>query len=152
MGAANIIEKDVQGDKSSSRELQARSTLEIELAAWGAPNPDVSDNIEFTDRTTWRTNYGKQVIGPWVVGVYKSKCPVRFIIVPDRSEKTLRKVIERHCESSRTLITDGWGGYNRLCENRYDHRTVNHSKLFVNLASGTQTQGIERMWVDGKAI
>ena len=141
-----------KGDKRSSREYTARTALEIELAEWGSVDPPVHAGGEFAEKPTRRTNYGEQVVGPWVVGLYKSNTEVRFEIVPDRSASTLRQVIARYCEPGSTIVTDEWKGYGGLCGDGFDHLTVNHSRWFINPMNGANTQGIERLWVEGKAV
>ena len=140
-----------KGDKRSSREYIARTMMEIELSGWGDVEP-CTDAVDEVEVRNYRTNYGNQVVGPWVVGLYKSAKEVRFHIVPDRTAATLRSVVSMYCEPGSYVVTDEWAGYRRLCDDGFLHKTVNHSQWFVNPADGFHTQGIERMWVDGKAI
>ena len=39
-----------------------------------------------------------------------------------------------------------WSGYTNIATKGYIHKTVNHSKNFVNPVDGTHTQKIERFW------
>ncbi len=50
------------------------------------------------------------------------------------------------------VLTNEWAGYSRLREDSFCHKTVKHSKRCVNPKNGVYTQGIERAWVEGKAI
>ncbi len=54
----------------------------MELANWGSVDPetDYEDGDEFLVRPTFRTNYGKRVVGPWVLGIHKSRAKYRFIL------------------------------------------------------------------------
>lgn len=141
-----------RGDKSAPGEQQARQELVIELESWGSVDPSDDDGDEFSGRPTRKNNYGQRVVGPWVVGLYKSKKEVRFYIVPDRKGSTLLDIIGRCCAVGSVIRTDEWSGYSRLTQSGYIHKKVNHSEWFVNPHDGTHTQGIERMWVEGKAI
>ena len=38
-------------------------------------------------------HYGRRIVGPWVLGLYKSSLEVRFLVIPNRSGATLLKVI-----------------------------------------------------------
>ena len=91
-------------------------------------------------------------MGHWVVGLYKSSREVRFFIVKDRKGNTLRELIRSVCTRGSTIVTDQSRGYSKLEEDGFLHKTINHSKWFVDPESGAHTQGIERVQVEGKAI
>ena len=101
---------------------------------------------------TRKNNYGDQVIGPWVLGIYQSASNVRFIVVPDRKSTTLLPIISKYVEKGSVVVTDEWAPYNQLNEEGYHHETVNHSENYVNPVTGFNTQGVERSWVDAKAM
>ena len=98
-----------------------------------------------------KNNYGSQVNGPWVLGVYESCCNVRFIVIPDRRSVTILPIIQSIVEPGSVIVTDEWAAYGCLTEAGYEHHTVNHTENYVDPVSGYHTQGIERAWVDAKA-
>ncbi len=72
------------GDKNPPGERAAHQAFEEELAQTLSDDTDCSED-ELGGRVCWRTNYGRRVRGPWVLGLSKSKNEVRFYIIPDRS-------------------------------------------------------------------
>lgn len=69
---------------------------------------------------------------------------VRMYVVPNRSSKTIHKLIKDNVEFGSTIYTDSWRGYNGLSE-KYIHETVDHSKKeFVR--GDVHTNGIESAW------
>jgi hypothetical protein len=51
------------------------------------------------------------------------------------------------------IKTDCWKGYNWLdTTSDYTHKTVNHKLQFVNPNDGTNTQKIERLWLEVKEM
>lgn len=103
-------------------------------------------------RVTSKRNYGNRVIGPWVFGIYWSRNCVRFIVIPDRKGTTLIPLIKKFVVPNSVVVSDEWSGYSRLEENGYVHETVCHKRSFVNPDTGYHTQGIERAWIEGKAV
>jgi len=98
-----------------------------------------------------KRNHGNRILGPWVVGLYKSAEQVRFKVVPDRKAATLIPLIKLYVTDESVVVTDEWKGYLPLKRNSICHKRVNHSKNFVNPNDGFHTQAIERAWVDAKA-
>ena len=49
----------------------------------------------------------------------------------------------RYVAPGTTIISDCWGGYNKLEAEGFDHLTVNHSQNCVDPQSGAHTQKIE---------
>ena len=139
------------GDKKPRGDEESQTEHIIKMAQWGSVDPSSGED-ELERRPTFRTNYGKRVVGPWVLGVYKSCSEFRFFIIPDRKALTLREVIRGCCDTGSVIMTDEWSGYSKLSEDGFIHRTVKHSKWFLNPSDGTNTQEIERLWVEGKAI
>lgn len=84
--------------------------------------------------------------GQWVFGGIERDSRRCFIVpVGDRSQAILVPLIEQHIEKGTTIISDCWKGYINLSKYGYDHKTVNHSKEFVNL-EGFYTNKIEGHW------
>ena len=99
------------------------------------PSPTAEENQPTSSR-----NYGNKIVGPWVVGLYQSKENVRFVIVPDRTAATLTAVIGKYVAEGSVVLTDEWRGYSQLERRGFIHKTVNHSKNFVNPETGYRTQ------------
>ena len=59
---------------------------------WGeeSPEPDEQEPCPVRGK-----NYGRRIVGPWVLGLYKSSSEVRFVVIPDRSGAALLKVIKK---------------------------------------------------------
>ena len=87
----------------------------------------------------------------WIFGMVdlEDEAHSLFILVDDRSEKTLLPLIKRwvlatNSEKS-TIISDGWGAYTNLEKYRYIHRIEFHNVGFLNPFPDS-TNPIERAW------
>ena len=70
--------------------------------------------------------------------------------VEDRSQKTLIPLVQKWILPGTSIISDCWKGYINLEKYGYKHKTVNHSKEFVN-EEGDNTNKIEGHWRQLKA-
>ena len=93
-------------------------------------------------------NHGRRVDGPWIFGLKKGT-DCRYFIVLKRDRATLEPIILREVQVESVIYSDEWPAYCHL-HNHYNHSTVNHQQNFVDPASGTHTQCIERSWLDAK--
>ena len=92
-------------------------------------------------------NRGRRVDGAWVFGgIDRESKECFFEIVEDRSAETLIPIIERNVARGSEIHSDCWKAYARLGSLGYVHKTVNHSKEFVNPETGAYTQNIESTW------
>lgn len=83
---------------------------------------------------------------------YRTRYQKVFHFIPDRRSETLLPIIEKYIASGSTIYSDLWRAYDTLCNyENYTHRTVNHSKNFVNPETNVHTQNIERLWRDMRA-
>ena len=83
----------------------------------------------------------------WVFGAVCRETGDLFLqIVTDRTKETLIPIIRQHIELGTTIISDCWKPYRCLKQQGYRHLTVNHSKTFLNRASGAHTNTIEGVW------
>ena len=94
---------------------------------------------------------GHHVEGQWVLGGIESDSRKCFMIaVEKRDEATLLPIIKKWIDPGTTIISDCWKAYFNLEKHGYIHKTVNHSKEFVNDA-GDHTNKIEGHWRQAKA-
>ena len=93
---------------------------------------------------------GHHVEGQWVFGGIEQDSRKCFMMAVDkRDEATLLPLIERWIEPGTVIISDCWKAYCNLEKHGYTHRTVNHSKEFVN-EQGDSTNKIEGHWRQAK--
>ena len=69
-----------------------------------------------------------------------------LLAIDNRTKITLEEKIKKYVQPGSTIYTDCWKGYNSLENNEFLHRTVNHSKEFVNKDDNTHTNTIEGNW------
>ncbi|OQS53844.1 hypothetical protein EHP00_1500 [Ecytonucleospora hepatopenaei] len=71
----------------------------------------------------------------------------RIVLIPVKARifNTLEALIKRHVAPKTITFIDQWKGYSYLSK-YYTHKTVNHSKLFVNPENGVHTNTIEGNW------
>ena len=104
------------------------------------------DESKFAKRKSHR---GHPVKGCWVVGgVERTEARGLFVeVVAERSRETLLEVIARHVRPGSIVLTDLWRGYAELGNILpVEHRSVNHSRWFVDPIDGTHTNTIEGTW------
>ena len=68
---------------------------------------------------------------------------------------TLRPIVRRHIRPDTRIFSDEWHAYNAIQTQvgiNYGHRTVNHSRHFVDPNSGAHTQNVESMWASCKRL
>ena len=93
---------------------------------------------------------GHRVEGPLVFGGIKNDSRKCFLIAVDkRDEQTLLPLIQKWIKPGTTIISDCWKAYCNLEKYGYTHRTVNHSKEFVN-KDGDNTNKMEGHWRHAK--
>ena len=74
----------------------------------------------------------------WVVGILNVNTDeIRLKVVPDRSDATLKTIIQRHVGTGNTYYSDSWMGYNFLnqANSGYIHNVVNHNHGIFGLTS-----------------
>jgi transposase-like protein len=93
-------------------------------------------------------NRGRIVNGVWVFGgierTNEKRCFMK--VVENRSAETLHELISRHIAPGSIVHTDLWRGYIGIEELNVIHRTVNHSRNFVDPITGVHTNTIEGLW------
>jgi len=78
-----------------------------------------------------------------VMGVLERGGRVHAQVVPDRVQKTLQPIIERHVEAGSAIFTDEHGAYKGL-HMEYEHEVVDHALQYVN--GRIHTNGMENFW------
>ena len=128
------------------RELVADSLEEADYCIGGDGVIVELDESKFGKRKHHR---GHLVQGVWVLGGVE-RTPERRVFltaVPDRSMETLEDVISRHVYPGSIIYTDLWKAYSQLDNHfEYEHRSVNHSRHFVDPITGVHTNTIEGTW------
>lgn len=85
----------------------------------------------------------------WILGGYQRKSKLFFLIsVPDRKAETLLPIIQKQVYQGTTIITDELKSYKKLDTLGFIHKSVNHSKYFVDPDnSNIHTNTIEGFWM-----
>lgn len=108
--------------------------------------PGVIVEVDETKLGKRKYNRGHRVDGVWVVaGVERTGNRKVFLIaVENRNSQTLTEIIRKYVAPGSVVHTDLWRGYSRLnADTGLEHKTVNHSKQFVNI---TEEESIDN-WV-----
>ena len=111
----------------------------------GGPGAEVEiDESKFGRRKFHR---GRYVEGHWVFGGVERGTGKAFVVeVPSRDAATLLPIIRRHIRHGTRSFSDEWRAYNAIQAQagaNYDHRTVNHSRYFVDPNNDAHTQNVE---------
>ena len=105
------------------------------------------DESKFGKRKYHRGHY---VEGQWVFGGIENDSRKCFLVAVDkRDEETLIPIIQRWLKPGTIIVSDCWKAYYNLEKYGYHHKTVNHSKEFVN-EDGDNTNKIEGHWRQAK--
>ena len=67
----------------------------------------------------------------------------------EKDEATLLPIIQKWIEPGTIFVSDSWKAYCNLEKQGFAHRTVNHSKEFLN-ENGDNTNKIESHWNQAK--
>ena len=78
--------------------------------------------------------------------VEKDSRKTRFFFVEDRKKSTLQPILLRYVYKDSIIHSDQWTSYHDLGNFFKDHKTVNHSKVFVDPYTLANTQKIECIW------
>ena len=81
------------------------------------------------------------VEGQWIFGIIGEESRKYFLLpVEKRDESTLLPIIQQWIEPGSIIVSDCWKAYLNLEKQGYIHRTLNHSKEFVNKMETTRTK------------
>ncbi|KAI8508145.1 PREDICTED: uncharacterized protein LOC109471958 [Branchiostoma belcheri] len=109
----------------------------------------VMDESVFRKKPKYRR--GRRARPIWVFGIVRTDvqpCIGYMEVVESRDANTLLPIIERCVLPGSTIYSDEWAAYRRVQDlpNVAQHRTVNHSRHFVDPVTGVHTQHIESYW------
>lgn len=129
------------------REICEVTLLESKDQLGGEGKTVQIDESKFGKRKYHR---GHRVEGQWVFGGIEDGSRKCFLVaVEKRDEETLLSIIKERILPGTTIVSDCWKAYVNLEKNGYIHKTVNHSKEFVN-EEGDHTNRIEGHWRQAK--
>lgn len=128
------------------RQLVA-SSLEDDVDVIGGPGIIVQvDESKFGKR---KNNRGHPVVGAWVIGGVEDTANRKFFceVVEKRDAITILQVLSKHILPGSIVHTDCWRAYLGISDTlQVTHRTVNHSKHFLDPDTGVHTNTIEALW------
>ncbi|XP_011139124.1 uncharacterized protein LOC105182989 isoform X1 [Harpegnathos saltator] len=104
--------------------------------------------VEIDEAKFGRRKYykGRLITGHWLFGsVERDSDRLLVVSIPDRTAAILVPIIRRYIASGSIIHSDCWCAYDALSNENYLHRTVNHSRNFVDPITGVDTQNIERL-------
>lgn len=134
--------------RSFCRDICIEKVSELDDMIGGEGKEVQIDESAFTKR---KYNRGQIYPTQWVFGGIDSSNNDCFMeMVSDRSKNTLVEVIRRRIRPGTTIISDCWASYEGLEIYGYTHKTVNHSRNFVDPVSLVHTQKIESLWFISK--
>ena len=129
------------------REVCALKLMSTDQMIGGAGLHVEIDESMFVRR---KSNVGRMVKEQWVFGgICRETGDCFLVAVPDRSKKTLLKIISERIKLGTTIISDYWPSYEEIPEiegMHYTHIKVNHSENFVDPKTGACTNLVENMW------
>ena len=110
--------------------------------------------VEIDETNIARRKYhrGRDISPRWIFGGVDRSTKIGFmeIVENDRSAEKLTPIIQRYIQPGTQINTDCWKAYFKIedipVNPKYQHRTVNHSKYFVDPITLTHTNSIESMW------
>lgn len=128
-----------------------RDMVGLEIAETRAPIGGNNVIVEVDESKFGKRKYhrGHRVEGVWIVGGVERTEERRFFAeaVEHRDAATLVDVVRRNVLPGSTVHSDLWRAYNAITsELDLEHRTVNHSRHFVDPETGVHTNTIEGMW------
>ena len=100
------------------------------------------DEAKFGKR---KYNRGGMVAGMWVLGGIERHTDDCFLVTcPNnkRDQLTLIPIIKEFVQPGTIIITDKWKAYINLERHGYIHLDVNHSRNFVDPATGAHTNTV----------
>lgn len=131
------------------RDICSWKLLQDDIHKLGEPGHVVQiDESVFTRR---KYNVGRVVDCKWVIGIYDVQDKRGYLqLIEHRDAKTLLDVITEHVLPGTEIWTDCWKGYSSLnClegVSPYTHKTVNHSRNFIDPVTGVCTNHVEGLW------
>ena len=119
----------------------------------GGPGEIVEINESFMAR--WKYHCGQLIPERWIFDGYCCSSGRGFFqLVQNRTAETLLPLVQQYIEPGSVILSDEWAAYRKIAEidvhPPYEHKTVNHSKHFVDPITGVCTNSIECYWKNCK--
>jgi hypothetical protein len=110
--------------------------------------------IDETHISKRKQNVGRSLWHFWIIGGISENTNEIFLTSSQlRTEAVMKKIIETNIKEQTIIKTDGWRSYRWIAKSKiYKHQMVNHKENFVNPKDGTNTQKIERLWLEIKEL
>lgn len=122
------------------------------LIASKLPSYELSGEVEADESYFGGVRKGKRGRGAAgkvaVFGLLKRGGKVYTAIIPNSKTSTLLPIIEEKVEPDSIVYTDTFKAYNALDVSDFQHRRINHSKLFADRYN--HINGIENFWNQAK--
>lgn len=120
----------------------------------GGPGKEVQIDESLFVRAKYHRGRNTNRADTWVFGAYDVNYKVGYIkVVRKRDAATLLPIIQRVIAPGSIVVSDEWRAYRSIAHlpGNYQHKTVNHSRYFVDPATGTHTNNVESYWSRAKA-
>lgn len=131
------------------RDICSWKLLNIPQIKLGGPNIIVQIDESIIAKRKYHR--GRLIREKWVLGMYDTSTRKGMIMyIPNRSSETLQQKIVQFVKPGTEIWTDCWRGYKDLDKignvSQFLHKTVNHSRYFVDPATNTCTNMVESYW------
>ena len=143
INATGCSPNTVTGFFKHFRDLVASTLRESDQQIGG---DQIEVQIDETKLGKRKYHRGHRVEGVWILaGVEKTSQRKMFLArVEDRKADTLLEIIQRHVAPGSRVVTDLFKSYSQLSSKLgFEHLTVNHSQIFKDSNTGTNTNTIE---------
>ena len=115
---------------------KSKQIFDVDLEGWNENRPKENHDgpVYNEDVDSWL----------WVVGLHVSNEKVRFVLVQNRTQETIKCVLDKYIKPGSLVWTDSFGAYNVYSMEGFVHQKVNHSENFTDPVTGLHIQSIER--------
>ncbi|KAJ4427111.1 hypothetical protein ANN_24726 [Periplaneta americana] len=144
----NISKNTILQHTRYFRDICSWKLLQLPASDFQFGGPGRIVQIDESVITKRKLEVGRVVPQKWIFGIYDVVEKKGIIIyVQNRRAATLMKKILEHVKPGSEIWTDEWRGYSSLSKlggvSPFIHRTVNHSRNFVDPRTGVCTNAVE---------
>ena len=122
------------------------------LIAGKLPRYEFAGEVEADESYFGGVRHGKRGRGAAgkvaVFGLLKRGGKVYTAVIPNARKETLMPIIEERVKPDSIVYTDTYITYNALDVSAFEHRRINHAKIFVDQRN--HINGIENFWAQAK--